>query len=373
MTAAEGQTASPYLPRWVPDAARHYLVHTQTGLSIRALARASDCHPSTVLRQVRRFEGRRDDPLIDSALRALSAQVSARDILKEGKEKTMKMECLKSDPHQPVGLSQLRIDQEAKRILRRLCEQGAVLAVAREMETAVVVRVTPEGEQVRTAVVDREIAQAMALKDWITCPEPEGRIARYFVTNTGRAALRRLTAEDENRASGFAEKSSDPQGDAGWDIAAIEGVTRPTYRGYPNESPLVGLSRRKDRDGKPFLPRDLVAVGERLREDYELVEVGMAGRESWESFMNGGTPAEMTEGPKEAVAAYGRIKDALAELGPGLGDVVLYCCCFLEGLEQTEKKMGWSARSGKIVLRIALQRLKRHYEETQGRYGPMIG
>jgi len=373
MTAPQGRQASSDLPRWVPDAARHYLVHTETGLSIRALARASDCHPSTVLRQVRRFEGRRDDPLIDAALRALSAQVSAREILKKGKAKTMKMECLKSDRHPPAGLTQGRIDQEAKRILRRLCEQGAVLAVAREMETAVVVRVTPEGEQVRTGVVEREIALAMALKDWITCPDPDGRIARYFITNTGRAALRRLTAEDENRASGFAERATDPDGDAGWDIAAIEGISRPPHRAYPTESPLVGLARRRDRDGKPFLPRDLVAVGERLREDYELVEVGIGGTESWESFMNGETPAEITDGPKGAVDAHARIKDALAELGPGLGDVVLRCCCFLEGLEQTEKKMGWSARSGKIVLRIALQRLKRHYEETQGRYGPMIG
>ncbi|MCK0094418.1 helix-turn-helix domain-containing protein [Yoonia sp. F2084L] len=373
MTAPQGRTASPDLPRWVPDAARHYLVHTETGLSIRALARASDCHPSTVLRQVRRFEGRRDDPLIDAALRALSAQVSARDILKKGNMKTMNMQCVKSEIHQPAGLTQTRIDQEAKRILRRLCEQGAVLAVAREMETAVVVRVTPEGEQVRTGVVEREIAQAMALKDWITCPEPDGRIARYFITNTGRAALRRLTAEDENRASGFAERSLDADGDAGWDIAAIEGGNRPTYRAYATESPLVGLSRRKDRDGKPFLPRDLVAVGERLREDYELVEVGMSANDGWEGFMAGETLDAVKDGPKGAVAAHGRIKDALAELGPGLGDVVLRCCCLLEGLEQTEKKMGWSARSGKIVLRIALQRLKRHYEETQGRYGPMIG
>lgn len=373
MTASQGQTAAPRLPRWVPDAARNYLVHTETGLSIRALARASDCHPSTVLRQVRRFEGRRDDPLIDAALRALSSQVSARDILRKGNMKTMNMQCIQNETQPPASLTQARIDQEAKRVLRRLCEQGAVLAVAKGMETAVVVRITPEGEQVRTAVVEREIAQAMALKDWITCPDPDGRIARYFVTNNGRAALRRLTAQDENRASGFAERIADPQGDAGWDIAAIEGGGRPAYRSYPTESPLVGLARRKDRNGKPFLPRDLVAVGERLREDYELVEVGMGGDESWEAFKNGGALNTMTTGPKGAIAAHGRIKDALADLGPGLGDVVLRCCCFLEGLEQTEKKMGWSARSGKIVLRIALQRLKRHYEETQGRFGPMIG
>jgi hypothetical protein len=53
--------------------------------------------------------------------------------------------------------------------------------------------------------------------------------------------------------------------------------------------------------------------------------------------------------------------------------MVLRCGCYLEGLEVTEKRMGWSARSGKIVLRIALQRLKRHYEERYGKSGPLIG
>ena len=67
-----------------------------------------------------------------------------------------------------------------------------------------------------------------------------------------------------------------------------------------------------------------------------------------------------------------RLLSALNDLGPGLADICLHCCCFLEGLEVTEKNMGWSARSGKIVLRIALQRLVRHYEE-QGKYRPLIG
>ena len=53
--------------------------------------------------------------------------------------------------------------------------------------------------------------------------------------------------------------------------------------------------------------------------------------------------------------------------------VALRCCCFLEGLEVAEKRMGWAARSGKIVLRIALMRLRRHYDETYGRSGPLIG
>ena len=67
-----------------------------------------------------------------------------------------------------------------------------------------------------------------------------------------------------------------------------------------------------------------------------------------------------------------RVLSALHDLGPGLGDVALRCCCYLEGLEAAERKMGWAARSGKIVLRIALQRLKRHYDE-QGQYAPKIG
>ncbi len=59
------------LPAWIPDAVRLYLDHTETGLSLRAIARRDGRHASTILRQVRRYEGRRDDPLLDEALESL--------------------------------------------------------------------------------------------------------------------------------------------------------------------------------------------------------------------------------------------------------------------------------------------------------------
>jgi transposase-like protein len=184
MQDAHGSNFNPHLPVWVPRAAAHYLAHTERGQSIRALARENDCHPSTILRQVRRFEQRRDDPLVDDALRALSGAISTQTVA--GKEtKAMKIAGENNQSAPKEALTQARIDREAKRVLRRLCEPGAVMAVAREMETAVIVRETPQGDQLRTAVVDREIAQAMALKDWISCSDASGRIVRYFVTNTG--------------------------------------------------------------------------------------------------------------------------------------------------------------------------------------------
>lgn len=56
------------------------------------------------------------------------------------------------------------LKQDAMRILRRLCEKGAVLAVAADMDKAVVVRDGANGKSTRTAFVESHIAQAMALK-----------------------------------------------------------------------------------------------------------------------------------------------------------------------------------------------------------------
>ena len=141
------------------------------------------------------------------------------------------------------------------------------------------------------------------------------------------------------------------------------------------ESPLTALGRRAGKDGKPFLVADLVLAGERLREDFELAQMGPRITQNWDRFLTTGRGGDFGEnGPGETSrAARERVSAALKDLGPGLGDIVLRCCCFLEGLETAEKRMGWSARSGKIVLRIALQRLFKHYELKQSGVNPSVG
>lgn len=334
-----------------------------------------------MLRQIRRIETRRDDPLIDAALTRLARSVLPSHRLQKtalgaGAYETkdfFSMNMLQNTETDVIDAAVL--NREAARVLRRLCETGAVLAVAENMEKAVVVRDDEGGASLRTAVVDTGVAEAMALKDWIVCDRP-GRVSRYRITAAGRAALGRLLAEQENlrrsvTETGFAEAQgaySDPGGD--WQASgAGEGGTRRRGRYGVAESPLTALARRKDRDGRAFLDDSLVQAGERLREDFELSQIGPRVTQNWDRFLTAGVrdPGFGKGAERGPGAARDRVARALYDLGPGLSDMVLRCCCYLEGLETAEQRMGWSARSGKIVLRIALQRLKRHYESQSDR------
>ena len=180
------------MPGWLPDVAVTYLAHTSAGLPIRALARARGCHASTVLRQIRRVEAWRDDPLVDEALERIArlhaAELTSTAVCKE-------LPLMPNTAANPIDRSDPRIEREARRILRRLCEKGAFLAVAPQMEKAVVLREVVPGRQNRIAVVDRDVAHAFALQEWIAC-ERAGKIACYTITAVGRAALKRLLTEE---------------------------------------------------------------------------------------------------------------------------------------------------------------------------------
>lgn len=358
------------LPKWVPDSAKLYLAHTEGGQGIRALARRQGCHASTILRQVRKIETRRDDPLVDAALRHLWSRNGGTI----GDYKGLRN--MNADEFSAYPMDDQNLLQESRRALRRLSEPGAVLAVAVDMEKAVVVRETPDGGTVRSAVVDSHVAQAMALQDWIECDDP-GRISRYKITGTGRAALSQMTAQHESKLRDYRDNSLEFQNSDQASIALLQEETDPRYRRLRNaftESPLAILGRRRGKDGQPFLEAGMLAAGERLREDYELSQIQAQELAAWEqSLWSEETPDwPDTLSPAVRAARY-RLTEALQDLGPGLGDIALRCCCYLEGLEAIEKAMGWSARSGKIVLRIALQRLQKHQKQVSDKKGDLIG
>jgi hypothetical protein len=302
----------------------------------------------------------RDDPLVDGVLKTLGGGIDEIDTRLPSK-KSIKVAVIDQTTAQNLPDS-AELSTNALRVLRRLCETGAVLAVAADMDKGVIVRDVQGSQTTRTGVVDRSIAEAMALQGWITAPT-DGRIARYQITAAGRSALADMMARNESARS------------AGTDSIAQRTVPR-RIRYSMAESPLAGLARRRDRSGDRFLDDHLVHAGERLREDFELaqMEAGVLG--DWDGFLvslrSNGPPvqSDASAGIRKAQA---RVIAALQDLGPGLSDVTVRCCCLLEGLEAAEKKLGWSARSGKIVLRIALMQLTRHYAKDVNMSGAMIG
>lgn len=348
------------LPDWVPAAVRLYLDHTAGGHSLREIARREGVHASTVLRQVRRFESRRDDPLVDCALGRLqpAAEPAAQDSPPD-EDAAMTLRFRPPEPPPPHPPAPPPGDgallAEARRLLPLLAGADCILIVAADMDRAVVLREGPTGGE-RLAVLDRPVAEAFALRDWIVCRKA-GRVAQYVLTPEGRGMLRKLDPEPARPR--LAERDDE-----------AEGRFRP-----PPESPIAILARRRDADGRPFLPPRLVAAAERLREDFEIAQIEPRATQDWERVLtgaiDGGAGAAPVPGATPA-AARARVLAALAELGPGLGDVALRCCCWQEGVETAERRLGWAARSGKIVLRIALERLARHYA-AQGEASRMIG
>ncbi|MFW8593004.1 DUF6456 domain-containing protein [Cribrihabitans neustonicus] len=352
------------LPSWVPEEVGRYLEHTESGRSIRQLARKAGCHASTVLRQVRRVEARRDDPLIDGAL----AQLAARCFARSGA-----LPALAEAQSADMDWSGEGFERKAEEVLALLSRSGAVLAVAGEMEKAVVVRDGADRGAAQKSAVGKALAGALALLDWIACTRP-GRISRYQITPAGRSALNRIVASRENRAraaleNGFAEGQAPLMGQS-----ALPGRLRKSRYGL-GETPLDMLARLTDREGDPFLTPRLVSAGRRLREDYELAQIGSHISRGEQHFTPGNCALRSSDQPvcQTAEAARLRMTEALNMLGPGLSDIALRCCCYLEGLETAERQLGWSARSGKIVLRIALQQLASHYDALPEREAAMIG
>ncbi len=123
------------------------------------------------------------------------------------------------------------------------------------------------------------------------------------------------------------------------------------------ESPVQWLASRG------LLTEAQCRAGERLRADYE--RAGLAARVTmrWDAA----PPAKSRGGARVADASLARIDAhrrfhaALDAAGPGLADICWRVICAGEGIAGAEKALGWPARSGKLVLGLALDRLARFY------------
>jgi len=367
---ADRALPSPGRSRLAADVA-FYLAHVVAGQPLRRLAQGCGRHPSTVLRAVRRVEARREDPLFNQVLNDLEILAADSPVRPASEEVALKKPRIVASRHAPdEGPA---VEREARRILRRLNEPRAFLALARGAKIACVFR-KQDAALNTLARTPIDMAKAFAAREWIQCVHAGADMARYEISSVGRAWLKRVLAEDgdaRRRAAetGFAEAPNPFARQHQLEAERVLGEVEPNGKGGPRkvrvnagETPLGWLARRKDADGNAFLASSEVAAGERLREDFECAQMGPRVAQDWRRFL---APVEGSRGPSGPgdgpQAARDRLAKALSALGPGLDDAALRACCFLEGLEATERRMGWSARSGKVVLKIALGRLADHY------------
>lgn len=120
------------------------------------------------------------------------------------------------------------------------------------------------------------------------------------------------------------------------------------------ESPLTWLHARGHLTDAQF------DAGERLRADWERAQLAPSTTSRWDAVRVQGGERGMGPGERQ-IAAKARFDGAVAAAGPGLADVLWRVVCAGEGLPQAERALAWPARSGKLVLGLALDRVAGFY------------
>ena len=123
-----------------------------------------------------------------------------------------------------------------------------------------------------------------------------------------------------------------------------------------SESPLAWLHARGHVDDRQF------DAGERLRADYERAQLSPSVTMRWDPVrVDGGGGGDGLTPSERQLSAKVRFDGAMAEAGRGLNDILWRVVCACEGVPDAEKDMGWPARSGKLVLKLALDRVADFY------------
>ena len=122
------------------------------------------------------------------------------------------------------------------------------------------------------------------------------------------------------------------------------------------ESPLTWLHSRGHLDARQF------DAGERLRSDYEKAQLSPLVTMRWDPVrVDGGGGGDGLTPSERQLAAKARFDGAMLEAGAGLKDILWRVVCACEGLPDAERGLGWPTRSGKLVLKLALDRVADFY------------
>ena len=121
------------------------------------------------------------------------------------------------------------------------------------------------------------------------------------------------------------------------------------------ESPLTWLHARGHLTDLQF------AAGEQLRADWERAQLSPGVTMRWDPVRVKGGPDAGLSPSERQISAKQRFDGAVAAAGPGLADVLWRVVCAGESLPVAEKALSWPVRSGKLVLRLALDRVAGFY------------
>ena len=156
-------------------------------------------------------------------------------------------------------------------------------------------------------------------------------------------------------AAKYVERELTSEGPVRRDSGAAARRGRRTVTVNLAESPLTWLHARGHLDDRQN------EAGERLRADYERAQLAPSITMSWNPVRGGSRSASDLSPGERQIAAKARFDGVLAAAGPGLADVLWRVVCAGESLPDAEKSLAWPTRSGKLVLRLALDRVAQFY------------
>ena len=121
-----------------------------------------------------------------------------------------------------------------------------------------------------------------------------------------------------------------------------------------SESPIAWLHARG------HLSDRLLDAGERLRGDYERAAIAPSITMRWDPIRISGSGSALTPSERH-IAAKARFDGAMTAAGKGLSDILWRVVCACESLPHAERALEWPTRSGKLVLRLALDHVADFY------------